>query len=234
MTHYRVPLRFFSALWDKMFSAEIFDTPPPRPSHPKISSLPEIFRNTAQNGSPAKFLGTARQKKSTKKRNIILLSIKNFDTRNQWHHRGFPYEFFRNLRQKRFDRKLWYTPASFSSTNLFATGNFPKHSIERFLCKVFFTLRDKKFDENRDLFLLSINFYDTRNQWHTRGFLYDFFRHCETKSVQPKFLILPPSISSTNFFATGNFPKHSTERFLCKVFLHCETKNSTKIVTYSV
>ena len=36
-------------------------------------------------------------------------------------------------------------------------------------------------------------------------------------------MILPP-FSSINLFATGNFPKHSTEGFPCKVFRNCETK----------
>ena len=42
----------------------------------------------------------------------------------------------------------------------------------------------------------------------------------------------PPPFLSIVLFATGNFPKHSTEGFPCKVFRCCETnKNRRKIVT---
>ena len=213
-----------------MFSAEGFDTPP-RPSRPQTFSLPETFQNAAQKGSPSKFFGAARQKKSTKKRDIILLSINFFDTRNQWHSRGFPNEFFLGLWDKKFSAKNFDTPPLpvLLIHKLIRYRKLSETQHKTVSLQSFFKLRDKKFDENRDLFLLSINFYDTRNQWHTRGFLYDFFRHCETKCFQQKFLILPPpSISSTNFFATGNFPKHSTGRFPFKVFWHCETKKINK------
>ena len=134
----------FSALQDKKFWLKLLILPL---FHPQTSSLPEPFQNTAQNGSPAKFLGTARQKKSTKNREIILLSIKLFHTRNQWHPRGFPYEIFRHCETKTFWQKTLIHPASSSSTNLFATGNFPKQSTEWFPCNVFWHCETKKFDK---------------------------------------------------------------------------------------
>ncbi len=51
------------------------------------------------------------------------------------------------------------------------------------------------------------------------------FRYCETKNFRRKILILPPPLLSINFFAAGNFLKHSTEGFTYKIFRHCETKN---------
>ena len=65
--HSRGFLFQFSRHWDKMFSAETFDTPPPRPSHPQKSSQPETFRNTAQNSSPSKFFRHCETKKVDKK-----------------------------------------------------------------------------------------------------------------------------------------------------------------------
>ena len=40
-----------------------------------------------------------------------------------------------------------------------------------------------------------------------------------------------PPLLSINFFATGNFLKHSTEGFPYKIFRHCETKNFRKLLT---
>ena len=126
-----------------MFSTECLDTPPPRPSRPQTYSFPETFRNAAQKGSPAMFFGTGRQKNSTKNGDIFLLSIKFSNTRNQWHSRGFPYEFFGTVRQNIFGRKFWYSPPSFSSTKLFATGNVPKRSSKGFPCIVFWHCETK-------------------------------------------------------------------------------------------
>ena len=103
----RFQLRNFSALWDKKFSTENLDTPPP-PSYPLIFSLPEIFWNTAQKGSPTKFFGTVRQKKFRQKienRDITLWSIKFFDTRNSWNTKGFPLRKFSELWDKKFSTK---------------------------------------------------------------------------------------------------------------------------------
>ena len=69
------------------------------------------------------------------------------------------------------------------------------------------------------------NFFDTRNYCNSKGFLYGNFRHCETKNFRRKILKLsPPPLLSINFFATGNFLKHSTEGFTYQFFRHCKTK----------
>ena len=58
MTHRKVYLRNFSALWDKKFSTKNHDPPPLIDT---FFSLPEYFVNTAQKNSPMKLFGTARQ-----------------------------------------------------------------------------------------------------------------------------------------------------------------------------
>ena len=92
----------------KIFRRKVLILPLPSYSYPFL--LPGIFWNTAQKGSRAKFFGTARQKNSTKNCDITLLSIKFFDTRNQWHPKGFPYESFRHCETKNFRRKILILP----------------------------------------------------------------------------------------------------------------------------
>ena len=71
------------------------------------------------------------------------------------------------------------------------------------------------------------NIFDTRNWWNTTGFLYEIFGTVRPKIFDGKFwyFLPPPSPLSIIFFATGNFLKYSTERFLDEIFRHCETKN---------
>ena len=52
----KIPLRNFSALWDKIFSTEKSDTP----FYAKSFSIPQIFWNIE--GMPTKVFGTVRQK----------------------------------------------------------------------------------------------------------------------------------------------------------------------------
>ena len=190
--------------------------------------IPEI--NDTLEGPPTNFFGTVRQKNSQEylDTSLSLLFINFFANRTFLKHstKGFLYDLFRHCETEKIRLKiLILPPPSFSSTNFFATGNFPKHGTEQFPFKDFGTARQKNSTKKRDIFLLGIKFFDTRNQWHPRRFPYEFFRHCETKRFRQNFLILPtPSFSSTNFFATRNFPKHITERSPFKVFWHCETK----------
>ena len=129
-----------------MFSAEILILP--RPSHTQTSSLPETFRNTAQNGPPSKFFGTARQKKSTKNREIILLSIKFFHTWNQWHPRGLPYEIFRHCETKTFRQKLLILPPRPSRPQTYSFPETFRNAAQKGSPAMFFgTGRQKKFDK---------------------------------------------------------------------------------------
>ena len=52
-------------------------------------------------------------------------------------------------------------------------------------------------------------------------FPYEIFRHCKTKILRRKILI--PPLFSIEFFATGNFLKHSREGLACETFRHIET-----------
>ena len=225
------PTIFFGTVRQNVFGRMSWYSPP-RPSRPQTYSFPEFFRNAAQKGSPAMFFGTERQKNSTKNRDIFLLSIKFFDTRNQWHPRQFPYEFFGTVRQNVFGRKFRYSPRP-SRPQTYSLPETFRNATQKGSPAMFFgTARQKIFQENRDIFLLGIKFFDPWNQWHHRRFPYEFIRHCETKRFRQNFLILPtPSFSSTNFFATGNFPKHITERFPFKVFGTARQKNRQKSVT---
>ncbi len=57
----RFTYKIFRYCETKNFRLKILILPPP-PSYPYTFSLPEIFWNTAQKGSPTKFFGTVRQK----------------------------------------------------------------------------------------------------------------------------------------------------------------------------
>ena len=57
-----------------------------------------------------------------------------------------------------------------------------------------------------------------------------FFGTVRQKIVDGKYFYCPPPILSLNFFATRNFPKHSTEGFFYETFRYRETKKlSTEI-----
>ena len=149
-----------------------------------------------------------------------------------------PYEIFRHCETKNFRRKILILPPPLLSINFFATGNFLKHSTEGLPYEIFRHSETKNF--RRKILILPppsySNFFGTRNQCNSKGFPYGNFRHCETKNFRQKIMTLPPSSSpphsKINFFATGNFLKHSTEGFLYEMFRYCKTKNfRRKIVT---
>ena len=165
------------------------------------------------------FFGTARQKDSTKNRDIILLSIDYFDTRNQWHHRGFPWEFFRHCETKCFREKILKLPPRLSRPQTYSLPETFRNAAHNGSPAMFFgTARQKNSTKNRDLKLLSMKFFDTRNQWNTEVFPYEIFRYCETeqyrqKIVQPVPSLIPniiryqklsetPKSSSTKLFGT--------------------------------
>ena len=132
-----------------MFSIEIFDTPPPLLLIHNLLRHRKLSETQHRTVPLQSFFGTVRQKKSTKNRDITPLSTKFFDTWNQRHPRGFPYQFFRHW-DKMFSAENFDTPPpspSFSSTNFFATGNFPKHSTGRFPCNVLWHCETEKIDK---------------------------------------------------------------------------------------
>ena len=117
---------------------------------------------------------------------------------------------FRYCETKNFRRKILILPPPPLIHKLFATGNFVKHSTEGFHQQSFSVLQDKKNStESRDITLLNIKFFDTRNFVKHSTLPLRNFRHCETKNIRRKILILPPSPLSINFFFdTRSFLKH--------------------------
>ena len=100
--HWRVPLRNFSALWDRHFLTENRDTPssPPPLIHKffRYQNFPETKK-----GSSTKYF---RYCETTiffiENRDIPLLGIKFFDTRNFLRHRRFPQRNFSELWDEKF------------------------------------------------------------------------------------------------------------------------------------
>ena len=133
-----------------------------------------------------------------------------------------PTKFFGNVRQKIFDGKLWYRImhkhfpyAKFSETLKGSPRNFS-------------ALWDQKIStENRDTppppFIKTFSMPET-NEALKDSNPYGNIRHCETKNFRQKIFKLPPPLLSINFFATGNFLKHSTEGLTYQIFRHCERK----------
>ena len=151
--HWGVPLRKFSAPWDREFSTESLDTPP----HPLIQtfSIPEIIERLE--GSPTAFFGSVRQKISEESLDTSpsLLSINFFATRNFLKHmiEEFLYEMFRYCETKNFRQKIvilpFSSPSSLLSINFFDTRNFVKDT--RVALGSFSVLWDKTIlTENRD------------------------------------------------------------------------------------
>ena len=191
MKHWRVPLRCFSALWEKKFRGKTWYSPPP-PIH-KLFGYRK-FSETQHRRLPVRNFSALWDKKiSTENLDtppppplIQTFSIPEINATVK----DSPTEIFGTVRQKNFRRngKILILPPPLLSTNFFATGNFLKHSAE--------------------------------------SFNYEIFRHCETKGFRRKILILPPPLIS--FFATENFLKHSTDGFNYEIIRQWDKKYSTE------
>ena len=132
--------------WDKKFSTENLDTPPP--SFIQIFSGPEVSETLKD--SPTKFFGTVRQKNFDRKswKSPPLLSINFFATGRFLKHstEGFTYQIYRHCETKNFRRKNVIPP---SMHKIF---RYPKFSETLKVCsRNFSALWDKKFStEKRD------------------------------------------------------------------------------------
>ena len=100
----------------------------------------------------------------------------------------------------------------------------PKTQYKRVPLQNFLVLRDKKSTKNRDITVLSINLFDTRIQWHGKGFPYEICPHSETKKFQRKTLTPPPRSYPIIFLDTRIFLKHSTYLLLYEMIWFCEAK----------
>ena len=126
------------------------------------------------------------------------------------------------MRQKLFDGISWYSPPP-----LIQTFSVPEvtATVKDSPTEIFGTLRQKKC--RRKIWYPPPsypNFSATGNQCNSKGFPYGNFGTVRQKIFDGKSWYSPPPLS-INFFATGNFLKHSTEGFTCEYFRHCETKN---------
>ena len=154
--HRRVPLRDFSALWDKTFSMEILDIPPLLcinffATENFLKHSTEGFCET-EKSFPTQFFGTVRQQIFYWKSWYSPLRHKTFRysilSETQ---KGSSAKWFGTVRQNNFDRKSWYPPPLFSLT-FFDTRNFLKHS--RVSLRSFLALWHKNFStESRDTLL---------------------------------------------------------------------------------
>ena len=135
-------------------------------------------------------------------------------------------KFFGTLRQEIFDGKSWYSPLL--SINFFATGIFLTHSTEGFTRK-FSALWYKKFStENLDTpppLIHKLFRYREFSETQQRRVQLWIFSALWDKKISTVNLDTPPPLLSINFFATGNFLKHSREGFSYGYFRHCETQN---------
>ena len=101
VTHWRVPLRNFSALWDKNFSTENLDTPPLLTIHKHFCY--QKFSETQHRRVPLRnFSALWDNKFSMENRDVPLLGIKFFDTRNFLKHRRVPRRNFSALWDENF------------------------------------------------------------------------------------------------------------------------------------
>ena len=136
-------------------------------------------------GSPTKFFGTVRQNVLTENRDIsppLMLIFFRDQKISEAQIRKVSLRKFSALWDKNFDTKSWHNslkPKIFRNPKLMTHWWVPLRS--------FSALSDKKFWQKIVIFpppLLSLSFFETKNfQKHrSERFLYEIFRHCETKS----------------------------------------------------
>ena len=159
---------------------------------PKIVTLPTSLSDTINLSDTRNFLNHRRvtndvfrhceTENFNEKSWYLLLSIKTFGNTE-----GFPHQCFRHCQIKNFRRKIVTLPTSlFLPLNLFDTRNFPNH--RRVPLQNFSVLWDIKiWTENRVVPLLRMKFFDTRNQWNTKGFPEDSFGTVRDKIVSIKY-----------------------------------------------
>ena len=157
VTHRRVPLWNFSAVWDKKFLTENRDTPSflPSPLPPLIHyffSLPDIFWNTDQKGSSTKFFGTLRQTIFDRKSWHNPLKRKIFRYPKVVTHWRVPLRNFLAVWDKNFRwLKIVILPSLLASTlpplihTLFRYRKFSETQHRRVPLRRFSLLSDKKF-----------------------------------------------------------------------------------------
>ena len=122
-------------------------------------------------------------------------------------------------------------PPPLLSIHFFDTRNFVKH--RRDPLRSFSVPWDKKFSTKPWCQpLLCMKIFDTTIFLKHRKGLLRSFSVLWDKNISTENLDTTPPLLSINFFANGNFLRHSTEGFLYEIFRYCETKKFRhKIVT---
>ena len=136
-------------------------------------------------GSPTKFFGTVRQKVLTENRDIsppLILIFFRDQKFSEAQIRKVSLRNFSALWDKIFDTKSWHNsmkPKIFRNPKLLTHWSVPLRS--------FSALSDKMFWQKIVIFpppaLLFLSFFETRifQKHRSERFLYEIFRHCETK-----------------------------------------------------
>ena len=232
VTHWRVPLRNFSTLWDKKLLTKNRDTPPSPLIH-------KFFRYQkfceTQKGSPTKIFGTVRQQIFNRKSWYSPHRHKVFRYPKLMKHWWLPLQKLSALWGKKFSTEDLDTLTPHPTPlphplihKLFRYQKFSETQHRRVPLWNFSALWDKKFStENLHTPspLLSINFFATGHFLNHRseGFLYEIFRHCETKNFWQRIVILPLP-SYTYIFSTPE-TLWNKEGFIYEVFRYCERTN---------
>ena len=194
------PVRKFSALWDKNFSTENLDTPPPLI---QTFSIPEII--AAVKDFPTEVFGTVRQKNFEGKSWYsspppliqtfsipeVIATVKDSRT-----------EIFGTVRQNHFDGKSWYSlhPSLIQTFSVPETNQTLKGSPTKFFGTVGQNFFDGKSWHSPPPLIQT---FSTPEICNSKGLPYGSFQHCETKNFRRKILIFPPP-SCSNFFVTRN------------------------------
>ena len=154
----------------------------------KIFRYPKLVRHWRV---PLRSFSVLWDKKfSIENRDIPLLGIKFFDTRNFLKHRRVPRRNFSALWDENFSRKI-VIPAPSLIPNIL---RYQKHSeIQKGYSTNFFGTVWKKFStEKRDTPLSHAkNFSVPEIFWYTEVFPNEIFRYCETKNFERK-VVIPP------------------------------------------
>ena len=172
----------------KLLRRKILILPPSSP--PLIFKLFRSWKSseTQHTRVPLRNFSVLRDKNfSIENRDFPLLGIKFFDTRNFL--KGSSTKCFDTVRSNIFGGKSWYPPPLLSPT-FFDTRIFLKH--RRAPLRNVLILWDKTLlTENRDTRRLSYpqQFSIPEIFWNTEGFLFEVFRHYETKIFQRKIVI---------------------------------------------
>ena len=157
--HQKIPLRNFSALWDKKFSIENLETPPPPPLLSINFFATGKFLKYSTEGFTYQIYRHCETKNFRRKKVIPLVCIKFFDTPNFLKHRRDAHEYFQDCETKNFRRKNVIPPS------MHKFFRYPKFSETFKGCpRNFLPLWDQKFSaEKRDTPFFIHIFFETKN-----------------------------------------------------------------------